>query len=169
MIKKLDQTVTPGLVGVINILNPPTHTHMRARTHTPLFNGFIIVPGNISLHWYLVKAANRMHGWIWPKQGCLLTMVLQFLFNFKCSRAHWAISFIYNQCVWHNIDPQPFPAFGPLSPGTNESCLSVECSSQVFLVFHKICLIFLIFLMTAGFESQNKELTALENDKWNLV
>lgn len=53
----------------------------------------------------------------------------------------------------------------PSSPATNESCLSEECSSQVFLVFDYICFRFLLWqLGLKDKTSQNKELTALEKE-----
>lgn len=94
--------------------------HRRASACDP---AFLILPTNILWHCHAVKSTNESYS----NKLCLLTTVIQFLFKLKCSRAHRAISFLSNQCVWHGRDPQPAAGFLP-------SCSLITCYQWILFV-----------------------------------
>lgn len=144
--------------------------HRRASACDP---AFLILATNILWHCHAVKSTNESYS----NKLCLLTTVLQFLFKLKCSRAHRAISFLSNQCVWHGRDPQPVPGFLP-------SCSLITCYQWILFVcrmfqsagfgfWRNLFYFFLFFLWQLSLKnktSQTRGLTALENEsQWALI
>lgn len=135
---------------------------------------FVILPTNILWHCYALKTANRIHDWIIFKQSMFVDN------SFYSSCLSWNVPEPIEQFPLYiiNVFEREFslsPSLGLCPPAhssavTNESCLSAECSSQLFLVFDEnlVYLFFLIFfLWQLGLKnktSQSKRLTALENE-----